>query len=63
LQHRRIVEAEDIPDDEADANDVADVRRFVVFTHLPLMDPRGEGDGAEDVVMFQVRPPWRRQFS
>jgi hypothetical protein len=64
LQHRRIVEAKDIPDDETDPNDVADVRRFAVLTHLPLMHPRGKRDGAEDVVMIHLASHrWRHVYN
>src|SRR5207247_266102 len=50
-----IVDAEHVPHDETDAKDMTDVRRFLVFAHLPLMRPRGKSDGVKQRTQGQGR--------
>src|SRR5205823_7977386 len=43
-----IVDAEDMSEYEANAQDVADIRRFTVLAQLALMRPGCEGEGLQE---------------
>src|SRR6266702_379928 len=48
-QYARIVEAEQIAQDQTHAKHMADVRGLFILAQLPLMRPSGEGGGGQNM--------------
>jgi hypothetical protein len=62
-EHPRVVDAEDVADDEADAEGVAGVGGFAILAELALVRPRREGDGVQDQAGGGVRGGHQNSYS